>query len=610
MFLPQRLVYKLLDKNDVVNMATLPAPSRVAAHTMPAQLHEINQLPDQDGIHQLVVFLDPENPSSILEHPALKRDLTGMHDVLFTRDPAMGKPKLRTDPFPVVVDRSPGNVRVLHLTMGGSMKGSPKDDNFEVPTAWRDVAGKLKPVVEGLIGENQRHVGLILGSHITQSPNAVHAVKALGRGLGNVAVRADLFKPRDEEIFKDGNPPEASAEASDRTPEDVTRQVRKAVENVLLLTDIESPKGNNKLTEAFREGDAVSQMQAMARFLAECPHNILDCETFVKVLLKLADVAKALGNFAEIEVYGPETADRSIPLTGSLESLNLNVLKAVHQGSVHETGPFMVRIRYRGIKDGTGPVDTAVFKCIMQDNGGHCAKGEHATDMQGDMAAGATGAALFAKCAEDKPEKNIDFVFAIASNTADAHAYEVNDVLEHASGVTTEIINTDAEGRLALADCLGATLQLHRKEKIQTGKITVMATLTGHSVLVGGNSTQVYSHSRRRLRDIEERSICNGEPYQGLRLMPIDAKAIEGDTTMLKNIGVMPGPRGVNMRGSQTAAEYIRLAAGIDEKKGDFAEFDIATALSAVKHGTPKDIAHSRFPMDFVDTAYEYLTAA
>jgi leucyl aminopeptidase len=386
--------------------------------------------------------------------------------------------------------------------------------------------------------------------------------------------------------------------------------VRDAVENVLLLTDIESPRRDKKLTEAFREGDAVSQMQAMARFLAECPHNILDCETFVRVLMKLTDTAKALGNSVEIEIHGSETADRRIPITGSLESLNLNVLKAVHQGSVHESGPFMVRIKYRGAEGGAGPVDAAVFKCIMQDNGGHCAKGEHAEDMQGDMAAGATGAAIFAKCAEEKPKKNIDFVFAIASNTADAHAYEVNDVLQHASGVTTEILNTDAEGRLAVADCLGATLQLHNREGSETGKITAMATLTGHSTLIGANSTQVYSHSRARLRDIEERSIRTGEPYQGMRLMPIDAKAIEGSKTTLRNLAIMPGPRGVTMRGSQVAAEYIRLAAGIDKRRGDFVEFDIATALRAVKHGTPADIKHNRFPMDFIDTAYEYLVAA
>lgn len=606
----------MITKSDVLELAeNLPQPTGF----------EVVQISDPDkdfrniaGPEEMVVLLDPEKPDAILQHPVFGPLLTAQKAALFATGED-GKPALRAKPFPIEVhDGALGSVKVIHLTPGGKLNGESKDDNYGVPTSFRNVAADLKMVVQNAARTWRdvtgfTDIGLFLDLLPGEEKALADAVKALARGMGNVAANDDLYKGKSDEVLVDGALPEKK-EGKPGPIDAVAKGVRQAVKHVYLVSELEAL---DDLKPEFQEGDTISRMQTFCRFLAECPHNLLDCETFVKVLMRLVQNSKlyleTLGlpqELIDIEIYGPNGAEAAgIPLTGSLDALKLNGLKAVHQGSEGELGPFMVRIKYRHPDASADePVDLVVAKCVMQDDGGHCAKGKGAKDMQADMTGGASMAAITAHLAEKRPCTKLDIVFGVVSNTTDGKAYKVNDILELSSGVTVEVGNTDAEGRIVLADAGGAALKLHRAEGVETGNVTTVSTLTGHAIIVGGHRTVVSSTSRELLREIEDDATEVGEGLQGLQLDPHDFEALKKGAADVVNIVEMPvGP--VNARGTSTAAAFIAKAMGLSEETMKaFTQWDIAGSLEFGKMG-PKDTANWRLPVgNYLDTLYRYVT--
>lgn len=556
----------------------------------------------------MIVLLDPDKPTAILEHPVFGPLLETQQAALFATGED-GKPKLRAKPFPVEVrDGSLGSVKVLHLTPGGKLDGESQDDNYAVPTNFRNVAADLKEVVNNA-ARNHVDLGLFVDLLPWKENAIIDAVRGLARGMGNVTANDNLYKGKKGEVLVDGAVPEKK-EGETEPVDAITRGVRQAVENVYLISTMNDLELS--FSRAFEEGDSVSRMQTLCRFLAECPHNLLDCATFVKVLMRLVENVKRElpSGMVDIENFGPEEArNAGIPLTGTLDALQLDGLKAVHQGSKGELGPFMVRIKYRHPEASADePVDLVVAKCVMQDDGGHCAKGKGAKDMQADMTGGASMAAILASLAEKTPCTKLDIVFGIVSNTADGEAYKVNDILKLSSGVTVEVGNTDGEGRIVLADSGGATLKLHRAERVKTGNITTVSTLTGHAILVGGHRTIVSGVSRELLRGIEDNATEVGEGLEGLQLDPHDFEALKKGAADVVNVVEMPvGP--ANARGTSTAAAFIAKAMGLSKDAMKvFTQWDIAGSLEFGKMG-PKDTADWRLPVgNFLDTLYRYVT--
>ena len=129
-------------------------------------------------------------------------------------------------------------------------------------------------------------------------------------------------------------------------------------------------------------------------------------------------------------------------------------------------------LRWRGESD-AAPV-AFVGKGITFDTGGICIKpADHMWEMRADMAgAAACAGAMLALALRRSPAPAIA-VLALAENATGATAYRPGDVLRHAGGITIEVVDTDAEGRLVLADALGWVL----REK--PAAIIDLATLTG-----------------------------------------------------------------------------------------------------------------------------------
>lgn len=599
MFFPKRLIYRMIQTEEVIELGSaLPKPTEVSALNIAQTTEGFESI---TGAKEMVVFIEPKDPKSILQHPVLGPLLQGQEAALFVERTVKGKKetKLRNNPTAVQIPGN-GSIKIIHLVQGASIEGSPDDDTgFPLPMAWRNAAASLKPVVSDSTDTGDRALAIYVAGGIIQSPNAPHVLRALGRALGNVGYNEGLYKSDANEVAKDGVEPESGP------AEDVVRSTRKAIDHVYLVTDV-AIENETDITSPFKKGDLLSRVQTLCKFLAECPHNLLDCITFVKVLQKLNDAVRKLGANTEIEIYGPESAGAAgVTLTGSLDDLNLNVLKAVHQGSGDEIGPFMVRIKYRHPQAKGQKVRVVAGKSLTFDNGGNAPKGEHGAQMQGDMMGGASIAAEFARFGEEQPVANVDFIWGIAANKADGNARQFEDVMEHASGKTTEEANPDAEGRQVVADVTGAALRLVRKGNEEIDDVTTIATLTGNAIVQSGYRPLVMTKSKKIRRTLEDTAVALGERIQAIPLDPEDFEGVEG-TTRADMRNVVPEGAAPRQRGAQTAGAYIADAAGIEELL--HTHFDIAGGLGRHKWGNLKDVQGQFNAEGYLDTLHAHLT--
>jgi leucyl aminopeptidase len=193
------------------------------------------------------------------------------------------------------------------------------------------------------------------------------------------------------------------------------------------------------------------------------PGNVLTPQAFAERLRGLSRHGIAVGILERAE----------------LARQGLGALLAVGQGSVHP--PLMAVLRWKGrIK---GPPVAFVGKGITFDTGGICIKGAEGMEaMRGDMAGAAAAAgALLALALRNSPMPAIA-VLPIAENATGAASYRPGDVLRAANGTTIEVVDTDAEGRLVLADALAWTARQHKPRAMID-----LATLTGSIVTALGH---------------------------------------------------------------------------------------------------------------------------
>jgi leucyl aminopeptidase len=213
-------------------------------------------------------------------------------------------------------------------------------------------------------------------------------------------------------------------------PEKRPRQV----ERIVLVGD-----GTPELRVAAERAALVAERTNRARDLANMPPNELDPAA-------LAEHARALGDEHEhltVEVLGPEEMDE----------LGMGALTAVGRGSRNE--PRLIVLRYDPPDAASGILLGLVGKAITFDAGGISLKpAGNMEDMKGDMAGGAaTLHGIGALAALNTPVRAIA-VIAAAENLPGGDAFRPGDILTAANGKTIEIVNTDAEGRLVLADAL------------------------------------------------------------------------------------------------------------------------------------------------------------
>ncbi|MBT9543844.1 MAG: leucyl aminopeptidase [Candidatus Sericytochromatia bacterium] len=216
------------------------------------------------------------------------------------------------------------------------------------------------------------------------------------------------------------------------------------------------------------KGQNLAESTNFARDLVNEPANYL---TPVRFAEYAQEVAKNEG--LEIQILGPEEIERE----------GMGAFLAVARGS--EQPPRMVVIRYHG--NHGGKTLGIVGKGVTFDSGGYDIKPSSGMlRMYGDMAGAAATLGAVRSIAHQKLAVNLVAVMPLAENLISGKAYKPSDILTSMSGKTIEMLNTDAEGRLLLADALTYIQKYH-----QPDVLIDIATLTGAAVVALGRTVSV-----------------------------------------------------------------------------------------------------------------------
>ncbi|MDD5182131.1 MAG: leucyl aminopeptidase [Candidatus Nanoarchaeia archaeon] len=181
-----------------------------------------------------------------------------------------------------------------------------------------------------------------------------------------------------------------------------------------------------------------------------------------------------------------------------LKEQGLNLIYSVGKGSKHS--PYLIIMEYNGNPDSKERI-AVIGKGLTFDSGGMNLKPETAMqDMKCDMAGAATVLGLVKTAAELRLKKNIIAVIGTAENMIGPDAYKPGDILKSYNGITVEVANTDAEGRLVLADAISYTVRNYKPDLIID-----LATLTGAVVVaLGVHTIGMFSNDSKAAQLLED----------------------------------------------------------------------------------------------------------
>jgi leucyl aminopeptidase len=265
-------------------------------------------------------------------------------------------------------------------------------------------------------------------------------------------------------------------------------------------------------------------------FVSEVP-NVLNTDAYTDLIIKYLS-----GLDVEVQVLNEDEMAR----------LGMNALLGVGQGSSSEAK--LVIMKYNGLDDSQAPV-ALVGKGVVFDSGGISLKpANNMHEMKYDMAGSASVFGAIRALAANKVKINVVGVVALVENMPDGNAQRPGDVVKTMSGQTAEVLNTDAEGRLILADALWYT-QLNFSPKL----IIDLATLTGAiTVALGSTFAGCFSNNDELASNI---IAAGNKVNEKLWRMPMHEdydKMIKSDVADWANIGNVPGAAG-----SATGAHFL-----------------------------------------------------
>jgi len=267
-----------------------------------------------------------------------------------------------------------------------------------------------------------------------------------------------------------------------------------------------------------------------ARDLVSEPGNILHPDEYAKRINSL----KKFG--LKINIYDEK----------KLKKLGMNALLGVGQGSIR--GSYLVTMEWNGLKNNSKPL-AFVGKGVCFDTGGISLKpAKFMEDMTYDMAGSATVVGLMKNLALRKAKINAVGVVGLVENMPGGNAQRPGDIVKSYSGKTIEILNTDAEGRLVLADALTFT-----EKKFKPKFMVDLATLTGAIIVsLGSEYAGLFSNDEK----LSKQLLYAGEKVdEKLWRMPLHKnfdKLIDSKNADIQNINYVGGA------GATTAAQFLQ----------------------------------------------------
>ena len=275
---------------------------------------------------------------------------------------------------------------------------------------------------------------------------------------------------------------------------------------------------------------ALEEGTFFARDLVSEPGNILHPDEYARRINSL----KKFG--LKINIYDEK----------KLKKLGMNALLGVGQGSIR--GSYLVTMEWNGAKNNTKPL-AFVGKGVCFDTGGISLKpAKFMEDMTYDMAGSATVVGLMKNLAVRKAKINAVGVVGLVENMPGGNAQRPGDIVKSYSGKTIEILNTDAEGRLVLADALTFT-----EKKFKPKFMVDLATLTGAIIVsLGSEYAGLFSNDDKLSKQLIEAGDKVDEKLWRMPLHKNFDKLIDSKNADMQNINYVGGA------GSTTAAQFLQ----------------------------------------------------
>ena len=383
------------------------------------------------------------------------------------------------------VKNDESNIKIFLLYESTNLKNKLKKNKITCPkNVYNDFNGKEKEIIQFY---NKKEIIILLGLGKKENANIDrlgHIVKHLGFLLTTMKNKNKVYFLEDGDIdfYKD--------------------QVQLLLENhfekkKMMSVIYKSKKNNNNKKTKKNINDKIYfitdkylkdlnnflnliDSKRLVKYLGDAPSNILTPLSFVKI----------------IKTYSKKY-DYSVNVLGdkSLKKLGMNTLLSVSQGSKY--GGYLVKIHSNTINKKEKPI-VLVGKGITFDSGGNSIKSsEGMIDMKNDMLGAATILGVITYLSKMKIKKNVIGLLAIAENMPGKNATKPGDVIKSHSGKLVEIVDTDAEGRLVMADAISYAHKFNPKLIID------VAGLTGQQEsLSAGLFASIMGNNKKKIRDL------------------------------------------------------------------------------------------------------------
>jgi len=291
---------------------------------------------------------------------------------------------------------------------------------------------------------------------------------------------------------------------------------------------------DKRAAELAKEGIATAAVQKEMMYLIDLPSNI-------KTPGYLCNYIQTLSKKKNVDV---KIFDHT-----ELEKMGMYALLAVGKGSIHP--PAMVQLNYEGLRSKTKMTTLGlVGKGITFDTGGISIKAAaNMHYMKSDIGGAAAVLGVIMLAAALRLPVNLCGVLMLAENSVDAHSIRPGDVIKSYSGKTIEVIDTDAEGRLVLADGLAYLNKTYTPDTLID-----LATLTGSCVMtLGYAAAGMFTNNQELAAGLSRAGNITGERVWQLPLWDVYKSDIESDVADVKNFSGKP------VSGAISAAKFLEV---------------------------------------------------
>ena len=290
---------------------------------------------------------------------------------------------------------------------------------------------------------------------------------------------------------------------------------------------------SNKISKAIKVAETVAEGAIFTKSIANLPPN--EC------------TPTTLANFAK-DISKKNKMKCTIISQPELKKKGFGGISAVGKGSKNE--PKLITIEYNGGLKTQKPI-VLVGKAVTFDTGGISLKpGQSMDEMKFDKCGGCTVLGIMKSVSELKLPINVVGIIPSVENMPGGEAYRPGDIIKLYNGKTAEILNTDAEGRLILADALA-----YGEKQYSPKAIIDFATLTGACIVaLGNNVAAIVSNNKQLTKKITDSSKTTTEEIWELPLTQDYMDMIKSDVADIKNVGIG------RAAGTITAAAFLKSA--------------------------------------------------